>query len=45
MIDGEEADDKIIAVMQGDGMFGGWDDINDVPSIAIEKIKTLFPHL
>jgi inorganic pyrophosphatase len=42
MIDGEEADDKIIAVMQKDAMYGGWKDIQDVPKSLIERLKHYF---
>ena len=31
MIDGNEADDKIIAVMQRDAAYGGWNDLSRVP--------------
>ncbi len=42
MIDGSEADDKIIAVMQGDGIFGEWKDIADCPHSLIERLKHYF---
>ncbi|HWQ82368.1 MAG TPA: inorganic pyrophosphatase [Ignavibacteria bacterium] len=42
MIDGEEADDKIIAVMHKDNVFGGWDDISDCPTSLIERIRHYF---
>ncbi len=42
MIDGEEADDKIIAVMQKDAVYGGWKDITDVPKSLIERLKHYF---
>ena len=42
MIDGSEADDKIIAVMQGDGIFGVWDDIKDCPESLINRLKHYF---
>jgi inorganic pyrophosphatase len=31
MLDGDEADDKIIAVMKGDGLYGKAEDIYDIP--------------
>ena len=42
LIDGNEADDKIIAVMQKDSVFGEWDDISDVPKSMIERLKHYF---
>lgn len=42
MIDGEEADDKIIAVMQGDAAFGNMDDIKDIPKHIVERLSHYF---
>ena len=42
MIDGNEADDKIIAVMHGDGIFGHWNDISDAPKTLTERLKHYF---
>jgi inorganic pyrophosphatase len=42
LIDGNEADDKIIAVMKGDGIFGQWRDISDCPPTLIERLKHYF---
>jgi inorganic pyrophosphatase len=42
MIDGNEADDKLIAVMEGDGIFGGWKDISDAPNTLTERLKHYF---
>lgn len=42
MIDGEEADDKIIAHMKGDPVFSQWDDISDVPEALIERLRHYF---
>ncbi len=42
MIDGSEADDKIIAVMHKDNIFGQWDDISDMPTSLINRIKHYF---
>ncbi len=42
MIDGDEADDKIIAVMEGDGIFGSWKNIGDCPESMIERLKHYF---
>ncbi|NGP88011.1 inorganic pyrophosphatase [Fodinibius halophilus] len=42
MLDGEEADDKIIAVMKGDASFGGMSDIKDVPKHIVERLSHYF---
>ena len=42
MIDGNEADDKIIAVMKNDNIFGQWDDISDCPKSLIDRITHYF---
>lgn len=42
MIDGEEADDKIIAVLESDVAFGHIEDINDVPNGLIERLRHYF---
>jgi inorganic pyrophosphatase len=42
MIDGDEADDKIIAVMQGDAAFGNWQDIDDCPPALIDRLHHYF---
>ena len=42
MIDGDEADDKIIAVMKGDAAYGKWRDITDCPSMLIERLRHYF---
>lgn len=42
MIDGNEADDKIVAVMQGDGIFGHWNDIADCPPTLKDRLKHYF---
>lgn len=42
LLDGNEADDKIIAVMQKDSVFGDWNDISDVPKPMIERLKHYF---
>ena len=42
MIDGDEADDKIIAVLQNDAMYGGWRDIHDVPAALVERLRHYF---
>jgi len=42
MIDGGEADDKIIAVLQGDALYGKWQDISDCPQAMIDRLKHYF---
>ena len=42
MIDGKEADDKIIAVLRGDAVYGKWKDIRDCPSQLINRLKHYF---
>lgn len=42
MIDEGEADDKIIAVLQGDGVYGDWKDINDCSEQLVASLKHYF---
>ena len=42
MIDGEQADDKIIAVLKGDSVYGGWKDVSDVPTALIDRLRHYF---
>ncbi len=42
MIDGKEADDKIIAVLKGDAVYGNYKDIDDIPHAVIERLKHYF---
>jgi inorganic pyrophosphatase len=42
MIDGAEADDKIIAVMKGDSVYGGMKDIGDCPPALLDRLKHYF---
>ncbi|MCH8557276.1 MAG: inorganic pyrophosphatase [Balneolia bacterium] len=42
MIDGDEADDKIIAVMKGDLVYGKYKNIADVPPIVIDRLRHYF---
>lgn len=42
MIDGGEADDKIIAVLDGDNIWGGVQDIADLPPIKTERLQHYF---
>jgi inorganic pyrophosphatase len=42
MIDGGEADDKIVAVLDGDNIWGDVQDIADLPSIKTERLQHYF---
>ncbi|MDP4184219.1 MAG: inorganic pyrophosphatase [Bacteroidota bacterium] len=42
MIDGNEADDKIIAVLSNDVVYGHFNDLTDCPTIIIERLKHYF---
>jgi inorganic pyrophosphatase len=42
MIDRNEADDKIIAVMQGDATYGNLQEISECPSALIDRLKHYF---
>ncbi|NOR73988.1 MAG: inorganic pyrophosphatase [Draconibacterium sp.] len=42
MIDGNEADDKIIAVLRNDTMYGHFKDISEVPEIVIQRLEHYF---
>ncbi len=42
MLDREEADDKIIAVLKGDGTFGGIRDIGECPPAVVNRLRHYF---
>jgi inorganic pyrophosphatase len=42
MIDGGEAEDKIIAILEGDNIWGNVEDISDLPDIKIERLQHYF---
>lgn len=42
MLDGEEADDKIIAVMKDDLSYGRWKDVFDCPESLMARLKHYF---
>ncbi len=42
MLDGKQADDKIIAVLKGDSVYGGWKDLKDVPQPLIDRLRHYF---
>jgi len=42
MIDGGEADDKIIAVLKGDQAYGDIKDVEDLPKMVVDRVKHFF---
>lgn len=42
MIDGGEADDKIIAVLKGDQAYGNVEDISEMPQLVIDRVRHFF---
>ncbi len=42
MIDGNESDDKIIAVLRNDAVYGGYKDISDCPDMVVDRLKPYF---
>jgi len=42
MIDGQEADDKIIAVLNDDAVYGSYHDISDCPELIRDRLKHYF---
>ena len=42
MIDGNEADDKIIAVLNNDAMYSSFQDVEDLPELVIDRLKHYF---
>ncbi len=42
MIDGNEADDKIIAVLEGDALFDTYDDVSELPQLIVDRLKHYF---
>ena len=42
MIDGEKADDKIVAVLCNDVVYSHFNDITDCPDIVIQRLKHYF---
>jgi inorganic pyrophosphatase len=42
MIDGGQADDKIIAVLPFDEIFSAWDDISQMPDSLVERLRHYF---
>lgn len=42
MVDHDEADDKVVAVLENDHMWGGARDIKDIPDIITERLRHYF---
>jgi inorganic pyrophosphatase len=42
MIDGKQADDKIIAVMRDDAVYGNWQTISHCPTTLVERLRHYF---
>jgi inorganic pyrophosphatase len=42
LLDRQEADDKIIAVLEGDLMWSGISDLSELPSILVERLEHYF---
>lgn len=42
LLDRAEADDKIIAVLEGDGVYGAMNDISDLPKAVIDRLMHYF---
>jgi len=42
MLDGGEADDKIIAVLKGDQAYGNIEDISEMPQLVIDRVRHFF---
>ncbi len=42
MIDGNESDDKIVAVLNNDAMYSGYKDIADLPEMVVDRMKHYF---
>jgi inorganic pyrophosphatase len=42
MVDAREADDKIIAVLDNDWVYGGARDVADLPAVLVERLEHYF---
>ena len=42
MLDGGEADDKIIAVLENDAMWSGVDDVDELPKVLVDRLRHYF---
>ncbi|MDA3860187.1 MAG: inorganic diphosphatase [Melioribacteraceae bacterium] len=41
-VDHGEADDKIIAVLKNDNIYGGMSDISELPTVIVERLRHYF---
>ena len=42
MIDGNESDDKIVAVLNNDAVYMGYNDISELPALVVARLKHYF---
>ncbi len=42
MIDGNESDDKIVAVLNNDAVYSSFDDISELPELVVNRLKHYF---
>jgi inorganic pyrophosphatase len=42
MLDGEEVDDKLVAVLQGDAVYGGMQEISECPPLLLDRLRHYF---
>lgn len=42
MLDGDEADDKLVAVLDNDAVYGEYRDISDCPALVLDRLKHYF---
>ncbi|PID93164.1 MAG: inorganic pyrophosphatase [Bacteroidetes bacterium] len=42
MLDGHEVDDKLIAVLENDSVYGKYKDISELPTMVVERLKHYF---
>jgi inorganic pyrophosphatase len=42
MIDGNESDDKLVAVLNNDAVYMGYEDISDLPPLIVDRLKHYF---
>ena len=42
MLDGGEADDKIIAVLKGDQAYGEINDLSEMPKLVVDRVRHFF---
>ncbi|MFM7539957.1 MAG: inorganic diphosphatase, partial [Planctomycetota bacterium] len=42
LLDGDEADDKILAVMSNDAAYGHWQDVSDIPAQLLQRLQHYF---